>query len=82
MANIEGALRMMRAGLVLIQGGACAMFLGVIGLVVASRVHGVYAGPALGILLVYLGVLPSLAGVVLWVAGWIVEGFLLPRDRE
>jgi hypothetical protein len=83
MANVEGAVRMRKAGKIFILGGMGAMLLAG-GLMLSSiwLPHGSAVVMMPSALLVYFGIMPEIAGVVLWVMGWIVEGFLLPDELE
>jgi hypothetical protein len=84
MANVEGALRMKRAGKFLILGGVGSMLLAglVVVVIVLLPASSFNPGMVIVLVLVYLGLLLEVAGAVLWILGWIVEGFLLPKQRD
>jgi hypothetical protein len=85
MANIEGAVRMRKAGkLTILAGLACfvlaVLLLGIVRLF--APLHSpmmVFPGIAL---LCYPGFWLELIGAILWLSGWIVEGFLSPRGPQ
>ena len=90
MANVEGAVRMMRVGKCFVLGGTVFLALGALGVVCGQRfVFRPFTNPAQAMLvpaslgvLVYLGFLPEAFGIALWVSGWIVEGFLTSAERQ
>ena len=84
MANIEGVRRMKKVGGIFIVMGILPALLAAIVLGLSSRETLVaYTDYVRVILLLmrYLGLL-VIAGVLLWVSGWIVDGFLRPRRSE
>ncbi|MGD0798063.1 MAG: hypothetical protein ABR910_10095 [Acidobacteriaceae bacterium] len=84
MANVEGSVRMRRAGKLFVLGGLVSMLLATVMLLAASRLSSAHFGHGiiLPLLLIYLGLFPAFAGVALWISGWIVEGFLLRDGRD
>ena len=85
MANIEGAIRMRTAGkFAVLAGLACLLvailLLGMVRLFAPSHsLMMVLPGIAM---LCYPGFWLEFVGAILWVSGWIVEGFLAPRGPE
>ena len=79
MANVEGALRMKRAGRSMMVGGALGALLGCIGIFAVQLGHLRLPLMLFGDIAVCLGFLPLGLGLVVWVCGWIVEGFVAPE---
>ena len=84
MASVEGAARIKRVGKYLILGGLASAVLGAITLFLGYLQRAQPSHPPVILLglatiaLLYLGILPMIAGITLRVAGWILEGFLAP----
>jgi len=79
----EGALRMQRVGRgILFFATATLVLTIVIGIVMhfaANMGASVFLlGTAIP-LVMYLSFFPALCGGLLWIAGWIVEGFAMPK---
>jgi len=80
----EGALRMQRVGRgILFFATATLVLTIVIGIVMhfaANMGASVFLlGTAIP-LVMYLSFFPALCGGLLWIAGWIVEGFAMPKS--
>jgi hypothetical protein len=78
MANVEGAIRMKRVGKFLCLGGLASTVLGAASFLLANY-HPPFVVPAIPLIalgiVTYLGLPPLVVGALLWVSGWIVEGF-------
>ena len=84
MANLEGAKRMARVGKFLVIAGFGSVLLFGVLTIVSQRIplDAPISWTALNVsgevLLVLSGMAPIVLGAILWLVGWVVEGFLNP----
>ena len=81
---LEGARRMQVVGKTINLTTAGFMLLGfVVSLILNATGTAAMLPPALsGMMLIIAGVWPLLLGGILWIAGWILEGFATPRPTQ
>jgi len=79
MARIEGTRRMMRAGKALVWIGLSSLLLWVVMTPIGAIYLDANGWAAIGAvheLLLWIGVLALGWGFVIWIAGWVTEGFV------
>lgn len=81
---LEGARRMQVVGRVITFTGLGLVVLGLLIAITLATIsgavaHAVAVEPVAGFFVAVLGFWPLLFGGLLWIAGWILEGFVKPR---
>ena len=82
----EGARRMQVVGKTITFVGIGLMLLGLLAALVLATLGTarlpVGIEPAAGMLIMVVGFWPLLFGGLLWIAGWILEGFVKPKETH
>jgi hypothetical protein len=81
----EGAFRMQRVGRGIVFIATASAVLSIIIGIVTHFISGTNSVLLLGFAIpgfLYLSLFPALCGGLLWIAGWIVEGFAMPNNSS